>query len=222
MTCQLIFLVFCVLAALHDVISRQGCCGPQQWTGVAIQKTGIYNHDLDVASIADLITRVSYSYHVKKISIQRMVHNITTNKKDKIHKIFDYNQGIEYTITNGKYCTSNPTSGAMWQNCIPDNSTYFGSYNVSGPMIDVYRVVTPSGATIRVGVTPDSCHPVFESLLISGPVYTLEISVYENVTMGISYPSDFDVPEFCHHNQIKKKYVSSTITELIHSSFSWR
>lgn len=92
MTCQLIFLVFCVLAALHDVISRQGCCGPQQWTGVAIQKTGIYNHDLDVASIADLITRVSYSYHVKKISIQRMVHNITTNKKDKIHKIFDYNQ----------------------------------------------------------------------------------------------------------------------------------
>ncbi|XP_061174613.1 uncharacterized protein LOC133183702 [Saccostrea echinata] len=221
MTRQIIFLIICVLTVLHHVLSRRGCCGPQQWTGVAIQKLGRYDHDVDVASLADVTTHVAYSYDDRKVSLQQEVYNMTVKSKNKVHVIYEFKEGIEYIITNDNYCISYSIGGEMWSGCVPDNAIHLGTYNISGPTVDIYRVVSPSGATIRFSVSSQLCYPATESLLTQGPVYDLKVSVYENVTKGISDPSVFKVPVFCHHSQIKKKYISSTITELIHSSFSW-
>lgn len=223
MVLRFVVTVVCLIGGLHDVISRQGCCGPKQWTGVAIQKLGRYDHDLDVASLADISTNVAYDYVAKKISLQQKIHNITTDNKDLLHVIYDFKQKTEYTITNGKVCIATPISEEMWPNCVPENASHLGTYNISGPVVDVYRVVTPGGATVRFSVTYEVCYPGTESLLTSGPVYDLTVSVYENVTTGIPDPSVFNVPVFCHHRQMKTNYTSSTITELIHRSLlSWR
>lgn len=92
MVLRFVFTVVCLIGGLHDVISRQGCCGPKQWTGVAIQKLGRYDHDLDVASLADISTNVAYDYVAKKISLQQKIHNITTDNTDLVHVIYDFKQ----------------------------------------------------------------------------------------------------------------------------------
>lgn len=50
-----------------------------------------------------------------------------------------------------------------------ENASHLGTYNISGPVVDVYRVVTPGGATVRFSVTYEVCYPGTESLLTSGP-----------------------------------------------------
>ncbi|XP_062595389.1 uncharacterized protein LOC134256728 [Saccostrea cucullata] len=219
---QIICLIISVLSVLHQVFSRQSCCIPKQWTGVATQKLGRYDHDVDVASLADVITHVAYSYDDRKISLQQEVYNITIGFKEQVHVIYEFKEGIQYIITNGDYCISYPLGGDMWSGCVPDNATHLGTYNISGPVVDIYRVASLGGGIIRYSVSNPFCYPTTESLLTPGPVYDLKVSVYENVTEGISDPSVFKVPVFCHHSQIKKKYISSTIAELIHSAFSWR
>lgn len=88
--CSLTFV--CLVAGLRDVISQHGCCGPQQWTGVAIQKRGRYDHDLDVASLADLNTRIGYDYVNRKISLQQKIYNITVDTQESVHVIYDFKQ----------------------------------------------------------------------------------------------------------------------------------
>ncbi|XP_078334597.1 uncharacterized protein LOC144625892 [Crassostrea virginica] len=215
--CSLTFV--CLVAGLRDVISQHGCCGPQQWTGVAIQKRGRYDHNLDVASLADLNTRIGYDYVNRKISLQQKIYNITVDTQESVHVIYDFKQRTVYSITNGNYCIANTISGEMWPNCIPDSATHLGTFNISGPTVNIYRMVTPGGATVRFSVSYGECNPSTESVLTSGPVYDLTVSVYENVTKGISDPSVFKVPTFCHHKETKTKHISSTITELLQNTF---
>lgn len=50
-----------------------------------------------------------------------------------------------------------------------EDASHLGTYNISGPVVDVYRVVTPGGATVRFSVTYELCYPGTESILTSGP-----------------------------------------------------
>lgn len=195
------FMTFVAVSILSIIPSTSGqCCFPDQWTANLVETTGEYNQDLDSASLAYVNREVYYDYTGKQFAYLEDRDNRTAHKKTQTKIIIKYTEGKKYTIVS-KTCTVESISTSMESPCIPDDATSFGTHSYpAGVKASVWFVPDKvNGGSKRISVTQEDCLPLSESIISGGPDYIMRMSLYQNVTKGISDPTAFNIPAICNH-----------------------
>lgn len=192
-------LVFLITSAVLGFTSAN-CCFPDQWTASLVETTGEYNRNLDAASLAYGIRQYFFDYTGKQIAYLESLDNRTAHAKTHTKTILKYNEGKKYTIRS-QNCEIEDISSTMESPCIPNDATLFGTHSYpAGVEAQVWFVPDKvSGGSKRISVTVDGCLPLSESRITGGPDYVLRMSLFQNVTQGITDPTAFNVPSICNH-----------------------
>ncbi|XP_045177393.2 uncharacterized protein LOC123537623 [Mercenaria mercenaria] len=197
------FLNICVVVVVFTstvvALASANCCFPDQWTANLVETTGEYNRDLDAASLAYGNRQFYFDYTGKQIAYLESLDNRTAHVKTQTKTIIKYNEGKKYTIISQK-CKTEDISSTMESPCIPDDATLFGAHSYpAGVMAEVWFVPDKvNGGSKRISVTKDDCLPLSESRITGGPDYVMRMSLYQNVTKGITDPTAFNIPASCN------------------------
>ncbi|CAH1244367.1 Hypp7283 [Branchiostoma lanceolatum] len=128
----------------------------------------------------------SYDFDKEKIAEVFIGHYV-------IRVVKDYNKGVMYTMVAGQ-CFTTPWPYPI-VNCIPDNATMIGNFEVGGPdglMVEQYHLndFLP-GLKGYIQFSRAGCLPVSQAQFTDTHVTKVGVA---NITVGIKDPNVFDVP----------------------------
>ncbi|XP_077984370.1 ependymin-related protein 1-like [Glandiceps talaboti] len=182
------------------------CCPPVEQYEYRINvRGGIYYPTYKFAELQDTTMYSHVDIPNKKAAFEQIIH--TSGRVTHLKVIKDFNQKVDYMITDGTTCTKFPIEMKFEDSvCIPDDAELLGTYDYAMGKLkgSEYKYTFKQLGqiqTITLTVTED-CIPLALQSVGTDEAGTFEYTIggtYVNITEGIKDPSVFDVPSICSY-----------------------
>ncbi|XP_071492279.1 development-specific protein LVN1.2-like [Diadema antillarum] len=221
-----------MLVAVVAVSAQKRCCTPDQFMAGVGSTIG----ESDPGPTA----LYSNSYGAYDFTNKRFGLNVTiaflndTSISYRLIQKFSTAGNFQWIIYDQyKLCIKQPVTAPAFQNCVPENATFYDTMSIGGPsglMVDVwsYEMSTPKDPVdgrVSATVIPKNCYPVGNSFVGvryqgSESVPMVTTSGVFNMTEGIPNPDAwFTLPSYCQQevNEIPHRHARSIQT--VHDYF---